>query len=749
MTSTIKKIRKRTGELVIFDPNKITDAIWKSAQAVGGTDEKIAAQITQNIVTVLEGVFKGDNYPTVEQIQDIVEKALIESGHAKTAKAYILYRSERSKLREKRKQVPEKVKKLVEESKKYFRDKMGEFVYYRTYSRWMPEENRRETWIETVDRFMSFMMENLRDKLTEKEYSEVRQGILNHEAMPSMRLLQFAGKAARKTNVCAYNCSFIAPSKLRDFSEIMYISMCGTGVGFSVEYQNVEALPLIKKQTGEKLDTFVIDDSKEGWADALYHGLSTWYDGRDVEFDYSEIRPAGARLKTMGGRASGPAPLQDLLKFAREKILSRQGRRLKTIDVHDMICKIGEIVVAGGVRRSALISLSDLDDEDMRHAKEGNFYTHSLHRAMANNSAVYNEKPELGTFLEEWVALMKSGSGERGIFNRGGLHKHLPERRVKILEDRIGTLGTNPCGEILLQSRQFCNLTEVVARAEDTEKTLLRKIRLATILGTYQSTLTNFQYLSEDWKNNCEEERLLGVSITGQWDCPAVQNAKTLKKLRDEALKVNKEYAKRFKINVSTCVTCTKPSGNTSSTVASSSGLHPRFAKYYMRRVRINATDPLFHMARDQKLPNHPENGYTRETARAFVLEFPIKAPETDIPMKDEVSAIDQLEYWKMVKKNFTEHNPSVTVYVGPEEWLEVGNWVYKNWDMVGGISFLPRSDHIYSLAPFEEITEEQYNELAAEFPDLDFSDLVIYESEDQTEVKKELACVGGACEVQ
>lgn len=747
MTSTIKKIRKRNGELLPFDPNKITEAVFKAAQSVGGRDRKLAEKVTKNIVTVMEGIFKGTNYPTVEQIQDIVEKALIEEGHAKTAKSYILYRNERSKLRGKRKEVPEKLKMLVEESKKYFRNQLAEFVYYRTYSRWIPAEGRRETWIETVDRYMAFMMEGLKDKLTEKEYTEIRQGILKQEAMPSMRLLQFAGDGARKTNVCAYNCSYIAPTKLQDFGEIVYVLMCGTGVGFSVEHHTVEALPQIQRQTGTMMPEYMVEDSREGWSDALVAGMKAWYAGADVTFNYSRVRPAGARLKTMGGRASGPEPLRELLELTRAKILSRQGRRLKPIDVHDIICKIGEVVVAGGVRRSALISLSDLDDKEMRDAKTGTFYTHSPHRSMANNSAIYNEKPALPEFMDEWIALVRSGTGERGVFNRGGLPNQLPTRRLNVLGEVVETMGTNPCGEIILQSKQFCNLSEVVARPEDTEESLIRKVRLATILGTYQASLTKFPYLSKEWQENCDTEALLGVSITGQWDCPAVRDEKVLAKMKEEAIKTNQEYAKRFGINPSTCITCVKPSGNSSQTYDCSSGIHPRYAPYYLRRIRISTTDPLFHMLRDQKVPFHPEVGQTRDNATTFVVEFPVQAPKKSV-FRNDVSALEQLEYWKTVKQSFTEHNPSITIYIGEEEWLEVGNWVYKNWEIVGGIAFLPRSNHVYSLAPYQEITQEEYEKITKEFPDLNFSDLVLYEHDDETEVKAELACVGGACEL-
>ncbi|MEX0910490.1 MAG: ribonucleoside-triphosphate reductase, partial [Candidatus Paceibacterota bacterium] len=614
-------------------------------------------------------------------------------------------------------------------------------------ARWIEGEGRRETWIETVGRYIDFMKENLKDKLNDKEYENIRQEILKQETMPSMRLLQFAGKAARTTNVCAYNCSFIAPSKLEDFSEIMYVSMCGTGVGYSVESQNIQQLPIIKNQIGKKLKTHVVADSKEGWCDALTLGLKTWYDGKDIDFDFSDLRPAGARLATMGGKSSGPDPLRQLLFFVRDKVLKRQGKRLENIDAHDIICKIGEIVVAGGVRRSALISLSDLDDDHIRDAKKGQFWLTNPQRSLANNSAVYNNKPSAGDFLSEWTALVASQSGERGIFNRGSLKDTLPDRRLKVSKDYLDQLGTNPCGEIILRSKQFCNLSEVVARAEDTEKTLMRKIKVATIIGTYQATLTNFKYLSPEWQKNCEEERLLGVSITGQWDCPAVRNPKTLKKLKDYSIEVNKEYAKRFGIKQSTAITCVKPSGTVSQTVDTASGMHPRHSQYYIRRIRIAATDSLFKMLRDQGVPYHPEVGQNEDTATTFVLEFPVKAPDS-AAFRDTLSALEQLDYWKMVKENFTEHNPSVTISVGEDEWVEVAHWVYQNWKIIGGLSFLPRSEHVYQLAPYEEIDKKTYEQLMKGYVNMDFSKIMSYEKTDGTEVKKELACASGTCEV-
>lgn len=640
------------------------------------------------------------------------------------------------------------IHKLAAESKKYFNSSLGLFVYYRTYARWINEKNRRETWIETVDRYINFMRENLVNKLTAQEYLEIRDMILRQEIVPSMRLLQFSGPAARNTNVCAYNCSFIAPTKLEDFAEIMYISMCGTGVGFSVESRYIQNLPPIKKQTGEMYATHVVDDSKEGWCRALTLGLKTWFDGKDIEFDYSLLRPIGARLKTMGGKSSGPEPLRKMLSFARSKILNKQGGRLSTLDVHDIICKIGEIVVSGGVRRSALISLSDLHDDDMRDAKKGQFYLKEPQRSLANNSAVYDKKPSQAEFLDEWIALMKSGSGERGIFNRGGLKKTLPTRRLDFLGDSTEALGTNPCGEIILKSKQFCNLSEVIAREEDDEVALLKKIKFATILGTYQATLTYFpQILSKEWKENCESERLLGVSITGQWDCRAIRNPETLRKLKQYSIEVNEEYAQRFGINRSTCITCVKPSGTVSKVFNTASGLHARHAQYYIQRIRISATDSLFTMLKDQGVPFHPEVGQSMETANTYVLEFPIKSPDGAI-FRDNLSALDQLEHWKMVKENFTEHNPSITVSIGEEEWISVADWLYKNWDIIGGLAFLPRSNHVYQLAPYEEIDEARYHELAKKLTNIDFSQLVRYEFSDETDIKNELACVSGACDV-
>lgn len=616
---------------------------------------------------------------------------------------------------------------------------------------------RRETWVETVDRYISFMLENLGDRLRVEEYLEVRDAILQHEVMPSMRLLQFAGEPARRCNSCAYNCTYIAPSALTDFAEIMYLSMQGCGVGFSVESENVEKLPQIRRPQRSPTLTHVVADSKEGWCDALTVGLETWYDGRDVQFDVSGVRPAGARLKTMGGKASGPEPLQSLLAFARERIRSRAGRRLRPIDVHDIVCKIGECVVSGGVRRTAMISLSDLDDSDLRDAKKGSFYLSDPHRSVANNSAVYTERPSTAALMDEWVALMKSGSGERGIFNRGGLSESLPKRRVAyftqaglmLADGKVAApIGTNPCGEIILQSKQFCNLSEIIARPADTRESLVRKARLAALLGTYQATLTSFRYLSRDWTEHCEAERLLGVSITGQWDSAEARKVETLRALREAAVSANAEYATRFGINPATAVTAVKPSGTVSQTLNTSSGIHPRHDRYYIRRIRISATDALFRLLKDQGVPYQPEVGQSPDNAVTYVIEFPVAAPE-GATVRDDVTALEQLEYWRRVKVHYTEHNPSATISVGEDEWIDVVSWVYRNWDIVGGLSFLPRSEHVYRLAPYESISHAEYQRRTAAFPVLDYAALPLYEITDETEQKRELACAGGTCEIE
>ena len=745
---TIQAVRKRDGREVTFELDKIVQATRKALEETGEGSYEEAGAIASAVVRQLATFAAKHNssVPDVEAIQDEVERQLMRAGYVSTAKAFILYRDEHMRLRQMERAVPESVKRAVAESGQYFSSSYQEFIFYQFYARWREDLGRRETWVEAIDRFMDYMRERLGSSLTDTEYDEVRQAILVRDICPSMRLLWSAGEACRATNVCAYNCAYIAPTNWRDLSEIMYVSMCGAGCGFTVEPENVEQFPQIKKQSGKTKPAIIVEDSKEGWCEAYAKACDLWANGYDVAIDYSQLRPAGARLITMGGRSSGPAPLRELMEFTRSKMLARQGRRLSTLDLHDIICQIGLIVVAGGVRRSALISLSSLDDQAMRDSKKGAFWQTEGQRSMANNSAVYEAKPTAAEFLEEWTALVTSGTGERGIFNRGGLESQVPARRWKAIKD-VPQVGVNPCGEIYLRPKQFCNLTSIVVRPDDDMVNLKRKMRLATLVGTYQATLLDFGYLDKKWQDNCEAEQLLGVSITGYYDNDIVRDDANLEALRKEAIKSNKKYAAKLGANESNAITCVKPHGNSGQLLGVGSGMHPWFAKYYIRRVRISVNDPLLKLAKDQGVPMFPEVGYSSATATTMVLEFPIKAPDGAVVAGD-VSALTMLEEWKRLKKNFTEHNPSVTIYVGDDEWLSVANFVYENWDIVGGLSFLPRNDHIYQLAPYEEITPEEYEKRTAALGTIDFSKLVVYEQQDQTTGAKELACVAGVCEI-
>lgn len=747
-STALKTIIKRDGSKVPFNPEKITNAVTKALQESKEYRPGVAEKVTDAVARKLSLRKSYDKkfVPTVEGIQDLVEMELMLQKFTVTAKTYILYRAERTKAREQSALVPQEVKDKISESSKYFKTPYQEFIFYQFYSKWKGEFGRRETWIESIDRFMDYMKEKMGSMITASEYHEVHEAILNQEICPSMRLLWSAGRACEASNVCAYNCAYVAPVSWRDLSEIMYVSMCGAGCGFSVEPENVGKFPQIQKQAGQMASKIIIEDSKEGWCRAFVEACTAWEKGKDVELDYSLIRPAGAKLVTMGGRASGPAPLQELMQFTRRKILAKQGRRLSTLDLHDIICQIGLIVVAGGVRRSALISLSSLDDSEVRDAKKGAFWQTEGQRSMANNSAVYEAKPTAEEFMQEWTALVTSHSGERGIFNRGGLQFQVPKRRWEVLK-KAKQPGVNPCGEIYLQSKQFCNLTSIVVRPEDDMENLKRKMRLATLLGTYQATLTDFGYLSKEWKKNCEKEQLLGVSITGYYDNKLVRNDHNLQILREESIKTNKKYTKRFGKNESTAITCVKPHGNSGQLLGVGSGMHTWYSHYYIRRVRISANDPLLKLARNQGVPIFPEVGYSTSNAATMVMEFPCEAPEGALVNKD-VTALEMLEEWKRLKVNFTEHNPSVTIYIGDDEWIPVANFVYKNWDIVGGLSFLPRSNHVYRLAPYEEITKEEYERRVKELHHLDFSKLVAYEQEDMTTGAKELACAGGVCEI-
>jgi len=1132
------KLTKRSGLLVDFDATKIFVAIEKAfaANAVNPkhSTNTIVTYTNDDIQKVTDYVIKRiqsnesvqqSGIVPIEKVQNYVEESLMEHKFFDIAKSYILYRTKRAEMR---KNLPPEVSnelvQLAKQSANCFNNEvMREFVFLRSYSRWIPSKGRREFWPETVDRYMNFMHENIGDKFSTKDYEDIRHAILNNQVMPSMRLLQFAGPAARRCNVCIYNCAYVAPEAFKDLADICYLLMSGTGVGFSVEAVHVNQFPVINPRNDTPIQDYVVEDSKEGWANIIKDAMEAWFLGNDLKIIYSKLRPAGTRLKTSGGRSSGPQPLIDLMIFMKETIQKRQGTKLTTLDMYDIICKIGQIVVAGGSRRSSLISLSDLSDLAIRDAKKGNFWLSDSQRFMSNNSAAYNEKPSQVAFMKEWLALAESGTGERGLFSRAGLEKSLPQRRLELLnsiyksKDYLNNFGSNPCvtgdtwvqtiygpkqvidlvgiktdlivngiqypmesngffetgvkevfevtthhgynikltnnhklnkltyktrkvqkyewielkdlkecdsitlsdhttfnhwdgpgtfeegwligkivgdggiiiessetknnsaylrfwnesaeymkniavnyindsietrsdftgshnsynntwdvkcvglyrlcqkygitdkkmftnitektssdfqrglirgffdadgsiqgnlengisvrlsqidiprlltvqrmlsrlgiistlytqkslkgmksmpdgrggmkdymcqdmhelviskanliiyaksigfhepakttritdlinsykrkpnkepfydtiksiksmgfqpvydvtikdvhefcangirahncGEILLQSNQFCNLSEVICRENDTVETLTEKVRIATMIGTYQSSLTNFQYISPKWKINQELERLLGVSLTGQWDCPIVRNADILTKLKDRSINVNAEYAKKLGINQSTSVTTCKPSGTVSQVTNSASGVHPRFSDYYIRRIRISATDPLLQLMKAQGYKVSPEVGQIEGLANTYVLDFPTKSPQNAVTVKD-ISALEQLEYWKMLKLNWAEHSVSVTIYVKPDEWVSVQSWVWNNFEFITGLSFLPVSEHLYQLAPYEEITKEQYEELSSKITRVDFSKLIQYEKSDETDVKRELACAGGVCEL-
>ena len=620
-----------------------------------------------------------------------------------------------------------------------FKNEVAEFIYKRTYSRWMEEENRREDWPETIERFLSFINSERTD-IPEKTVNKIRKYMMEFAVMPSMRFLWAAGPAAKADNTTIYNCSFAKINSVEAFAECLYILMCGTGFGFSVEQEEVNKLPEVPEiKSGLPVKPIIIEDSKKGWADSVKTLMECLYDGQNQYFDYSEIRPEGARLMTMGGRASGPQPLVKLHDFIRETMHNAQGRQLTSLEAHDICNQIAEIVVVGGVRRSSQISLSDLHDKDMRHAKEWPF---PIKRAMANNSAIYREKPSAGEFLTEWAALALSGSGERGIFNLEAAQNKAPSRRYAPLIQ-----GTNPCGEIMLRDMEFCNLSEVVVRAEDDLDTLLDKVETATWLGVIQSSFTNFPYLRETWKKNCDKECLLGVSLTGQMDNPSILSSDALKALKSRVIRISRKASGILNTKMPTATTCVKPSGTVSQLVDSASGVHPRYSQYYIRRYRISANDPLFKMMKDVGVPCSPENGQTEEDANTWVLEFPVKSPEGCITRKD-VTALDQLSHYKNLQHNWCEHNASMTVYVRDDEWFEVGNWVYKNWDIINGVSFLPYDGGHYNLAPYEEIDVHSYERLIKDLPRIVYSELAKYESEDNTQGKQELACSGDKCDI-
>ena len=620
-----------------------------------------------------------------------------------------------------------------------------QFISTSRYCRWLESEGRRETWEEAVDRYCNYLFSKVNYDGPLRQ--EIYDAIVNLEVMPSMRALMTAGPALDRDNVAGYNCSYLPVDDPKSFDEAMYILLCGTGVGFSVERQYINKLPEVPDELYDSATTISVSDSKAGWAKALRQLVALLYSGEVPKWDVSRVRPSGARLKTFGGRASGPAPLVELFEFVVSKFRSAKGRKLNSLECHDIMCKIGEVVVVGGVRRSAMISLSNLTDDRMRNAKSGQWWTDNPQRALSNNSVAFTEKPDVGSFMDEWLSLYRSKSGERGIFNREASKRQAAKngRRIDSFD-----FGTNPCSEIILRPYQFCNLTEVVVRADDTFESIGRKVKMASILGTFQSTLTYFPYLRKIWKENTEEERLLGVSLTGIMDSE-LMNGKTdgledtLKALRQVAIDTNAELANQLGINPSTAITCVKPSGTVSQLVDSASGIHPRHSAYYVRSVRADNKDPLTSFLKDQGVKWEPELLKPDQTT---VFYFPQKAPDGAVTRND-LTALEQLELWKVYQENWCEHKPSITVTVREEEWPSVGGWVYDNFDLVSGVSFLPHSDHSYKQAPYDEVSRERYEELYSETPtSIDWERLSDYEKEDTTVGMQTMACSGDVCEI-
>ncbi len=625
------------------------------------------------------------------------------------------------------------------------------YIHKSRYARWLETENRRENWEETVKRYFDFFEKHLKEKFDwkMKERKELESAVLNMEIMPSMRALMTAGPALERDNIAGYNCAAVTVNRIRAFDEAMYVLMNGTGMGFSVERREVEKLPEVPEELYPSDTTIHVTDSKLGWSKSFKELISLLYAGHIPKWDTSKIRPKGERLKTFGGRASGPDPLESLFRFTAETFKIARGRKLSSIECHDIMCKIAEIVVVGGVRRSALISLSNLTDERMRKAKSGQWWMETPHRALANNSVVYTEPPDVNIFLKEWLSLIESKSGERGIVNRNALKKQV--KRLGDRRDPDHDFLLNPCAEIILRDREFCNLSEIIVREHDTEKTIKEKVRLATILGTFQATLIDFKYISSEWAKNCKEEALLGVSMTGIMDNPLTYENKNgklddmLGELNKYSVKINSEYAKAIGINPAAAVTCVKPSGTVSQLVDASSGIHTRHSPYYIRTVRCDKKDPISQFMKDQGVPC--EDDVTKPD-NTYVFSFPTKSPSHSV-FRNDKTAIEQLETWKIYHTSWCEHNPSVTITVREHEWIEVGAWVYSNFNEIGGVSFLPHSDHTYRQAPYQECGKKEYEKMSKLMPkNIDWDKLSEYEKEDNTIGSQELACSGNSCEL-
>ena len=733
-----KQIVKRDGRIVPFQIELIENALRRCFTSIDKAPATPVTEIAHRVGNVVAAKY---DFPTVESIQDIVEMVLQAAGEYEAAKHYILYRAEHAKMRTER-PVPAEVREAFAESDQYFPTQLQKFQFYDKYSRFNYDLGRRETWVETVNRAVDFLKELSDYRLPTETYERVRQGILTMKVMPSMRLLAMAGPAARRNNIAIYNCSYMPVDSVDSFVEALIISMSGCGVGYSVERRYVEQFPRIARQSGKPATTHVVADSSEGWADAVRTGLETWFAGEDVVFDYSEVRPAGAPLRIKGGRASGPEPLRKMLDFARTHILSRQGGFLRPLDAHDIMCAVGDAAVSGGVRRTAMISLFDYDDREMLHCKDGDFGRSNSQRWNANNSAVWPKRELTQAEITRFVLdMVESGRGEPGIFNRKAAMENQPARR------KVAEFGTNPCGEILLRPYQFCNLTSAVARAEDDLASLSEKVELATIIGTIQSMATYFPGLREEWKRNCQEERLLGVDLNGQMDSPAAQDPVNQERLREIVVETNRQYAEMLGIHQSAATTCVKPSGNSSQMLNSASGLHARWAPYYVRNVRVGAHSPVCKVLRDAGVSMDPENGQSVEKAITWVVHFPVKAPETSVTRNDR-TALQQCDFWLQNKIHYTEHNPSVTITYQPDEVLDIIKWIWEHQDKIGGMAFLPAFDAQYDQMPYVEISRDEYEQLAGQFPDIDFSKIYRYEEEDLTTAAQEFACLAGGCDV-
>jgi ribonucleoside-triphosphate reductase len=740
------QVIKRDGQRVPFDTDKIARAVGRCfdeepiARTVLPLD--IAVSVADDAASYQAGTGLD---PTVEQIQDWVEDRLLAAGLKDDARRYMRYRDEHARQREAR-PVPPEVKAAFDASDQYFPTALQKFQFFDKYARYDTALGRRETWIETVDRTVSFLHELAQPyaDLGAEFYARIRAGILEMRVMPSMRLLAMAGPAARRDNTALYNCSYQPVDGIESFREALVIAMAGCGVGYSVESQYVDRFPrvLTEREPVDMLPVHRVEDSASGWGDAVLVGAYTWMMGEDLIFDTSLVRPAGTPLRTKGGRASGPEPLMQMLKFIRAKIRSRAGKRLRPIDVHDIMCAIGGAVVSGGVRRTAMISLFDFDDEEMLHCKDGDFARENSQRWNANNSAVWTNVKELDQlqYVDRMMAMFRSGRGEPGIFNREAASSLRPERR------QDGDFGTNPCGEINLLPREFCNLSSIVVRKGDTNAALFEKAQLAAQIGTIQSLATHFPYLRSDWRRNCESERLLGVSLDGQMDNQAVVK-EAMDWIQREVVRSNRSLARTLGINQSAATTCVKPSGNSSQLLDASSGLHVRWSKYYIRRVRVAASSPLARVLKDAGAPMQAENGEDPITPVTWVVSFPVASP-TGAVTRNDVSAIAQCEWWYQNKRFYTEHNPSVTITYRPHELVDIMKWVWDRRDKIGGMAFLPAFDAQYDQLPYEEIDQAEYERRVAAFPEIDFSKVYRYEASDLSTASSLGACDGPVCEV-